>query len=102
IALEHADWLGIVLGLVRRGVGAQCDLENAVRDIEECPEVEDESEDPEGETAVLEMALVTVAPLWQALGILDDGERLTALGRWGLPHALHDAWSSSGAEDEEA
>lgn len=99
MALEHADWLGMVLGLVRRGVGARCSRSDAARDIRECPEVDDQSEDSEGDEAVLGLAVVTLTPLWNALGILDDDDRLTVLGRWGLPRALYDVWASS-VEDE--
>jgi hypothetical protein len=90
-SLEHADWVGMVTGLVRRGVGAPFDAESAERYIEECPEVEGEPAD-EGETAVLASAVAVLVPLWQVLGILDEGEQLTALGRWGLPRAVLAAW----------
>jgi hypothetical protein len=92
MALQHADWLGLVLGLVRRGVGADLDAETAQRDIEELEDIEGEIEDPDGLLGVLEVAVEVVAPLWTYLGILDDDRRLTALGRWGLPAALGLAW----------
>src|SRR5699024_8750514 len=47
MALEHADWLGIVLGLVRRGVGAPCTAQHATHDIRTCPEIEVEADDPD-------------------------------------------------------
>ena len=40
-------------------------------------------------------AAAFLAPLWQGLGILDEAERLTALGAWGLPHALHLVWADA-------
>ncbi|HET9840757.1 MAG TPA: SEC-C metal-binding domain-containing protein, partial [Nocardioides sp.] len=92
MALQHADWLGLVLGLVRRGVGAELDAETAQRDVEGLDDIEGEIEDPEGQLDVLEIAVEVVAPLWTYLGILDDDRRLTALGRWGLPVALAHTW----------
>lgn len=97
-ALEHADWLGMVLGLVRRGTGARCSGELAATDIMDCPEVEHESEDPDAYDSVLGMAVTTLTALWQAIDILDDNERLTELGRWGLPLALYDVWMASDAD----
>jgi hypothetical protein len=38
-----------------------------------------------------------VASLWQVLGAVDDDERLTALGWWGLPEAMFRVWTPSGS-----
>jgi hypothetical protein len=92
MALQHADWLGLVLGLVRRGVGAELDAETVQQDIDGLEDSEGEIEDPEGQLGVLETAVEVVAPLWTHLGILDEDRRLTALGRWGLPAALGQVW----------
>jgi hypothetical protein len=32
--------------------------------------------------------------MWSVLGAIDDDDRLTSLGWWGLPEAMHRAWSS--------
>ena len=93
-ALQHADLLGMVVGLVRRGVGAVFSSEAVEHDIETMPEIEDESEDSDDFDA-FRMPVVVLAPLWQALGVLDDDDRLTELGRWGLPRALLSTWSKS-------
>jgi hypothetical protein len=93
MALQHVDWLGLVLGLVRRGVGATLTASAAQHDIIGLEDVEGEIEDPQGLLDVLETALEVVAPLWTYLGILDDDRRLTTLGRWGLPAALTHAWN---------
>lgn len=93
LALQHADWLAIVLGLVRRGVGAEFTGEGVLRDLEEMDEVEGANEDPEGDLSVLDTAVEVLAPQWQVLGVLDDERRLTELGRWGLPRVLHDYWA---------
>lgn len=91
-ALDHADWVGLVTGLVRRGPGASFDAETAEHDIETCPEIEGEVDDPEGELRALGFAVTVLTPLWQALGILDEDGRLTGLGQWGLPRAVLAAW----------
>ena len=94
MALQHADWLGMVIGLVRRGVGAAFVPEHAQADIVALEGIEGEIEDSDGHLAVLSMAVLTLTPLWQALRVLDEDERLTALGRWGLPRALHLSWAT--------
>ncbi len=92
-ALLHADWLGMVVGLVRRGAGAEFSPEAAQHDIDTLPELEGAIEDPDGAFEVLSTAVTTLTPLWQALSVLDDEERLTELGCWGLPNALLVTWS---------
>jgi hypothetical protein len=91
MALQHADWLGMVLGLVRRGVGAELDAETVVADVAALDDMEGEL-DADGLLSVLEGAVEVLAPLWTFLGVLDDERRLTPLGRWGLPVALARTW----------
>jgi hypothetical protein len=93
MALQHADWLGIVLGAVRRGAGSVLDAAVVQPDIDGLEEIEGEIEDPEGHLAVLDMALTYLGPLWQGLGVVDEDHRFTARGIWGLPKALHRTWS---------
>lgn len=93
MALQHADWLGLALGVVRRGPGAVLDPERVQADIDGLDDVDGEIEDREGHLAVLEMALLHLTPLWQELGVLDEYERVTERGVWGLPKALHRTWS---------
>ena len=91
-SLQHADWLALVVGLVRRGVGAEATAEAWVADLHALPDLIDiEQEDPDDAWA-FESALSVLVPLWQTLGILDDRGRLTTLGRWGLPMALAEVW----------
>ena len=45
---------------------------------------------------MLETALIHLTPQWQSLGVLDEDERLTEQGVWGLPRALHRIWSVTG------
>jgi hypothetical protein len=102
MALQHADWLGLALGVVHRGSALDPELVQA--DIERLDDVEGEIEagmgasrglivDPEGHLAVLSMAFLYLTPLWQRLGVLDEHQRLTERGVWGLPKALHRTWS---------
>jgi len=93
MALQHADWLGLVLGAVRRGPGSFLDAASIQADIDGLEEIDGEIEDPEGHLAVLDMALIHLGPLWQDLGVVDEDHRFTARGIWGLPKALHRTWS---------
>ena len=43
----------------------------------------------------MEGLFLPVASLWQVLGAVDDDERLTALGWWGLPEAMLRVWTPS-------
>jgi len=91
MTLEHADWLGAILGLVRAGVGASAEPEALVRYVDECPEVEGDV-DPE-EAFLVEGGFELALPSWEAAGAIDADHRLTPLGRWGLPRALAWAWN---------
>jgi len=93
MALQHADWLGLAVGVVRRGPGSVLDPELVQADIERLDGIEGEIEDPEGHLAVLDLALLHLIPLWQDLGVLDEDQRLTERGVWGVPRALHRTWS---------
>jgi hypothetical protein len=93
MALQHADWLGLALGVVDRGPGSALDPVLVQVDVERLEDVDGEIEDPEGHLAVLEMALIHLTPGWQNLGVLDEAQRLTDRGAWGLPRALHRIWS---------
>lgn len=46
-----------------------------------------------GDGAGLTNVFSTVESRWQAIGALDEQQRLTALGWWGLPEALLRTWS---------
>ena len=53
-------------------------------------------DDDEFDDLTMEGLFLPVASLWQVLGAIDDGERLTALGWWGLPEAMLRVWAPSG------
>jgi Plasmid pRiA4b ORF-3-like protein len=92
MALELADWVGAVVGLVRGGVGANAEPAALVAAINDCPEV-DGTVDPD-DADLVELAFEVVLPTWEAVGAVDADRRLTALGAWGLPRALVRAWGS--------
>lgn len=89
--LEHADWMALVVGLVRRGVGARLDAESWFADLSSLPELEGEA--PDDLEELYEPVVEAIVPLMQAIGALDDDRRLTRSGRWGLPQALLLVWS---------
>jgi hypothetical protein len=92
IALQHADWLGLAIGVVRRGPGNALDPELVQADVDRLDDVEGEIEDPEGHLAVLDAALLHLTPLWKRLDVLDAQDQLTERGVWGLPKALNRIW----------
>lgn len=94
--LQHADQLGMVLGLVRRGVGARFDADHVARDIEESPEIEVQPDvwDRAGPEEEYLLPVAVLANLWEPLGILDADSRLTEVGRWGLPRAMLRVWNA--------
>jgi pRiA4b ORF-3-like protein len=91
-ALEPADWAAAVIELVRRGVGQRCAPEDLVALVAGSPDIEGPPLTPD-DIEMLELAFTPVVGLWRVLGALDDRQRLTALGRWGLPEALRYAWT---------
>jgi hypothetical protein len=94
LALEHADWLGTIVSVVRRGPGAEASPEALVDGLRTCPEVELESDlDPDDESHLLTAFWILALP-WQVLGMTDRDQRLNAVGAWILPRALARAWDS--------
>jgi hypothetical protein len=90
MTLDHADWLGAVIGAVRAGPGAPVDDHNLVGYINSCPEIDGEL-DPDDVT-LIESAFDFVVYTWEAAGVVDENRRLTTLGTWVLPRALAWAW----------
>lgn len=92
MTLEHADWIGAVVGLARAGVGSPAEPPALLRYVNDLPEVEGEI-DPD-DASFVEAAFELVLPVWEAVGAIDTGRRLTRLGWWGLPRALSWAWGA--------
>ena len=53
-------------------------------------------DDDEFDDLTMEGLFLPVTSLWQVLGAIDEDERLTALGWWGLPEAMLRVWAPSG------
>ncbi len=118
-AIDHFDWLAVISALATGGPGtpaSAADLAAYVRDFD--PDViagdldeggadaddelgSDDYEDDEdydlGEEEFDELGMeslfLPVTTLWQVLGALDDDDRLTPLGWWGLPEAMRRVWA---------
>ena len=115
-AIDHFDWLAAITALAEGGPGtaaSAADLAGYVRDYDpedpedadgggpgEEPDDEDESfylsVDEDFDDLTMEGLFLPVASLWQVLGAVDDDERLTALGWWGLPEAMLRVWAPTG------
>lgn len=92
-ALDEQDWVTIVSGLVESGPGTDASPEALIRLLQDGDRL-----DPDDEDIVLTAAELVIAD-WRALGAVDDHDRLTRLGAWGLPQALHELWCTSDDDD---
>ncbi|MGI8332254.1 hypothetical protein ACRYCC_19980 [Actinomadura scrupuli] len=91
MALQHGDWAGAVIGLVRAGTGAPAGPADLVEYADDCPEIEGKA-DPD-DVEIIEAGFAHLLELWAATGAIDEHGRLSELGRWGLPRALAWAWN---------
>ena len=113
-AIDHFDWLAAITALAEGGSGtaaSAADLAAYVRDYDPGdPEDPDDGtpaevdepadfflsdDDDEFDDLTMEGLFLPVTSLWQVLGAIDEDERLTALGWWGLPEAMLRVWASS-------
>jgi hypothetical protein len=117
-AIDHFDWLAAISVLTNRGPGtaaSAADLAGYVRDFDpdelagdeeadldadagaededEDDEEFDDYDDEEFDELGMESLFLPVTSLWQVLGAIDDDDRLTALGWWGLPEAMRRVWA---------
>jgi len=106
-AIDHFDWLAVITALAVGGPGtaaAATDLAAYVRDYDpddgEPDEDEDDDDadfglddDDEFDELGMEDLFLPVIELWQVLGAIDDHQRLTPLGWWGLPEAMRIVWA---------
>jgi hypothetical protein len=84
-ALDHEEWLEAVAALVRGGPGTPASAEDLARFVA--------GADDDDDIDVLAGWFSSVVEQWQLLGAVDDRERLTPLGWWGIPEALLQVWS---------
>jgi hypothetical protein len=113
-ALDHFDWLAVMSALVSGGPGtpaSAADLARYVRDFDPDEVIglsvaasgdDDETGDFEDadyeefddfDELSIEGLFLHVTAMWSVLGAIDEDDRLTALGWWGLPEAMRRAWS---------
>jgi hypothetical protein len=87
-ALDHNDWLAGMSALARGGPGTPASEDDLGRYVSEYDpdDIDDQADAAAG------MFLHAVG-LWRVLGAVDDADRLTPLGWWGLPEALQRAWA---------
>jgi hypothetical protein len=105
-AIQHFDWLAAISALIRGGPGtpaSEADIARYVSEYEPDSDAEEDTGDDSdaafgdfGEDIdpdAVEGLFLHVTALWRVLGAIDDDDRLTALGWWGLPEALRRAWT---------
>jgi hypothetical protein len=117
-AIDHFDWLAVITTLAEGGPGTSAaapDLAAYVRDYDPDDDETDDGDDGDDSDGLqlaetdlddddldddgefdeigMEDLFLPVTALWQALGAIDDAERLTALGWWGLPEAMRIVWA---------
>lgn len=85
-ALPYAHWLTVVTVLARRGPGTDASPDALVTQLRREAGLQPADE------PVVRQGFEVVLPRWQELGVLDAEQRLTPLGAWGLPQALHELW----------
>jgi hypothetical protein len=114
-AIDHFDWLAVITALAEGGPGTSAsaaDLAGYVRDYdpdgpaddteqgeddedEDDYDLDDLDEEAEFDELGMEGLFLPVTSLWQVLGAIDDDDRLTPLGWWGLPEAMRRVWAPS-------
>jgi hypothetical protein len=87
-ALDHNDWLAAMSALAEGGPGTPAAADDLARYVSEYDpdDIDDQADAAAG------MFLYAVG-LWRVLGAVDDDDRLTPLGWWGLPEAVLLAWT---------
>jgi hypothetical protein len=86
-ALDHYDWLAATTALARGGPGTSASPEDLARYVSEY-----DPDDPDDQADAAAEMFTHAVGLWDVLGVVDDEERLTPLGWWGLPEAVQRAW----------
>ncbi len=116
-ALDHFDWLAVMSALATGGPGtpaSAADLARYVREFDVEEDGDDETsldeDEEDGDEAIafdltdfpdeddfdelsVEGLFLHVTAMWSVLGAIDEDDRLTPLGWWGLPDAMQRAWT---------
>jgi hypothetical protein len=87
-ALDHNDWLAATSALAQGGPGTPASEDDLAGYVSEYDpdDVDDQADAAAG-------MFLHVVGLWRVLGAVDDADRLTPLGWWGLPEAVQRAWA---------
>jgi hypothetical protein len=122
-ALDHFDWLAVMSSLVTGGPGtpaSAADLARYVRDFDPDEIIglelagdpdavldddadaeygdadfdDDLADDDDFDELSIEGLFLHVTAMWSVLGAIDEDDRLTPLGWWGLPEAMRRAWTT--------
>jgi len=117
-ALDHFDWLAVMSALATGGPGTPASAADLARYVREFDVEEDDDEtgvdedEEDGDEAIafdltdfpdeddfdelsVEGLFLHVTAMWSVLGAIDEDDRLTPLGWWGLPEAMQRAWTES-------
>jgi hypothetical protein len=87
-ALDHYDWLAAASALARGGPGTPADPRALARHVSEY-----DPDDADDQADAAAGMFGHAVGLWQVLGAVDDDDRLTPLGWWGIPEAVQRAWA---------
>jgi len=85
MTLEHVDWAGATIGLVRAGVVAPSDPNLLIRCIAEFLDVDGDVDSADG--LLLGLGFEVLTPLGELPAVIDEDRCITALGV-ARPHAL--------------
>jgi hypothetical protein len=115
-AIDHFDWLVTMTALATGGPGTPASADDLAKYIRDYDPEDDEhggaaadedddlgfypdpAQDADFDEGALAAMFGPLTSLWQVLGAIDDGGRLTPLGWWGLPEAMRRVWDHSGGE----
>jgi hypothetical protein len=103
-ALDHYDWLAVMSALVTGGPGTPASAADLARYVHEYHPASAEADDDladyddfldgdDYDDLSIEGLFLHVTAMWSVLGAIDEDDRLTHLGWWGLPEAMRRAWS---------
>jgi hypothetical protein len=86
--LDHNDWLAAASALAEGGPGTPAAADALARYVSEY-DPDDIDDQADAAAGMFRHAV----GLWRVLGAVDDSDRLTPLGWWGLPEAVQRAWT---------
>lgn len=92
-ALEPADWVGVILGVLRDQGTTPLTGSVAVTYVNRCPEIA--TSIPARDAESVAWAFDRTLYSWECTGVLDELGLLTPIGRWILPQAVALAWADS-------